>query len=159
MRLAVALVALGPVAAAAQSTDDERALAQLVERWTIARSANDAEAMRPLFAEKVDRVNLPTGAVESTTRDELIAYFASGFKGSARGTHARSMTVRPVVLSATAGLVDHTYTMYNADGSTVGVGHTTYVALKNGGAWKIVALRYASAWPSVPAPGGTPAPR
>ena len=42
------------------------------------------------------------------------------------------MKVRPVLLSPTAGLVDHTYTMYNPDGSAIGGGHTTFVALKNG---------------------------
>jgi uncharacterized protein (TIGR02246 family) len=154
-------IALTTTADARQAlpTTDERALTALVEGWTEARSANDAEAMRPLFAEKVDRVNLPKGLVESTTRDELIAYFATGFKGSAKGTRAKTMKVRPVLLSHTAGLVDHTYTMYNADGSEVGVGHTTFVALKNAGQWRIVALRYASAWPSAKAPEDTPAPR
>jgi uncharacterized protein (TIGR02246 family) len=131
----------------APPTPDERALTVLVESWTSARSANDAEAMRPLFAEKVDHVNLPTGKVESTTREDLIAYFAKGFSGSAKGTHARTMTIRPVLLSATAGLLDHTYTMYNPDGSAIGVGHTTFVALKDAGAWKLVAVRYVSAWP------------
>ena len=143
----------------APPTADERALTALVERWTAARSANDAEAMRPLFAEKVDRVNLPKGLLESTTRDELIAYFATGFKGSAKGTRAKTSNVRPVLLSANAGLVDHTYTMYNADGSEVGVGHTTYVALKDAGEWKVVALRYVSAWPAGQTAGGTTAPR
>lgn len=148
-----------PAAAQAPSTPDQRALTALVEGWTTARSANDAEAMRPLFAERVDRVNLRTGQVESTTRDELIAYFAKGFSGSAKGTHAKSMEIRPVLLSATAGLVDHTYTMHNADGSAVGVGHTTFVALKDAGAWKVVAVRYVSAWPQGSAPGDTPSPR
>ena len=154
-------IALTTTADARQAppTTDERELTALVEGWTEARSANDAEAMRPLLAEKVDRVNLPKGLVESTTRDELIAYFATGFKGSAKGTRAKTMKVRPVLLSSTAGLVDHTYTMYNADGSEVGVGHTTFVALKNAGTWKIVALRYVSAWPASQAPGDTPAPR
>jgi len=154
-------LALAVTADAGQTaaTPDERALTALVEGWTQARSANDAEAMRPLFAEKVDRVNLPRGLVESTTRDELIAYFADGFKGSAKGTRAKTMKVRPVLLSASAGLVDHTYTMYNADGSEVGVGQTTFVALKDGATWKIVAVRYVSAWPSVNAPADTPAPR
>ena len=144
--LAVALTST-TVARQAPPTPDERALTALVESWTNARSANDAEAMRPLFDEKVDRVNLPTGQVESTTREELIAYFAKGFSGSAKGTHAKSMKIRPVLLSATAGLVDHTYTMYNPDGSAIGVGHTTFVALKDAGAWKVVAVRYVSAWP------------
>jgi uncharacterized protein (TIGR02246 family) len=143
------VTALTSTLAASQAplTPDERTLTALVESWTTARSANDAEAMRPLFAEKVDRVNLPTGQVESTTRDELIAYFAKGFSGSAKGTRAKSIAIRPVLLSDTAGLVDHTYTMYNPDGSAIGVGHTTFIALKEAGAWKIVALRYASAWP------------
>ncbi len=132
----------------AAATADERALTALVERWTAARSANDAEAMRPLFGEKVDRVNLPKGLVESTTREELISYFADGFKGSAKGTRAKTLKVRPVLLSADAGLIDHAYTMYSADGSEIGVGHTTFVALKDGGTWKIVALRYVSAWPA-----------
>ena len=141
------------------ATPDERALSALVDGWTAARGANDAEAMRPLFADKVDRVNLSRGVVESTTREELIAYFASGFKGAAKGTRAKSMKVRPVLLSPTAGLVDHTYTMYNADGSEVGVGHTTFVALKDAGTWKIVAVRYVSAWPSANAPASAPQPR
>jgi uncharacterized protein (TIGR02246 family) len=143
------VIALTSSAAARQAplTPDERALTALVEGWTSARSANDAEAMRPLFAEKVDRVVLTTGKVESTTRDELIAYFAKGFSGSAKGTHAKSITIRPVLLSPTAGLVDHTYTMYNPDGSAIGVGHTTFVALKDAGVWKVVAVRYVSAWP------------
>lgn len=155
------VVALTATADARQTppTPDERALAALVEGWTTARSANDAEAMRPLFAEKVDRVDLPKGLVESTTREELIAYFANGFKGSAKGTHAKTIDVRPVLLSTTAGLVDHTYTMYNPDGSAIGVGHTTFVALKDAGTWKIVAVRYASAWPQASAPGDAPAPR
>lgn len=135
----------------APATADERALTALVERWTAARSANDAEAMRPLFAEKVDRVNMATGLVESTTRDELISYFAKGFIGSAKGTHAKTLKARPLLLSADAGLVDHTYTMYNADGSEVGVGHTTFVALRNGTSWQVVAVRYVSAWPAGPA--------
>ena len=143
----------------APPTSDERALTALAEDWTKARNANDAEAMRPLFAEKVDRVSLPRGLVESTTRDELIAFFANGFKGSAKGTHAKTMKVRPVILSPTAGLVDHTYTMYNPDGSAIGVGHSTFVALKDAGAWKVVAVRYVSAWPSGPAPGDAAAPR
>jgi hypothetical protein len=66
------------------------------------------------------------------------------------------MEIRPVLLSASAGLVDHTYTMYNPDGSVVGVGHTTFVAVKDAGAWKIVAVRYASAWPQGEAPGDAP---
>jgi uncharacterized protein (TIGR02246 family) len=155
------ILALSTPAAAGQapSTPDQRALASLVESWANARSANDAEAMRPLFAERVDRVNLPTGEVESTTRDELIAYFAKGFSGSAKGTHAKSITIRPVLLSATAGLVDHTYTMYNPDGSAIGVGHTTFVAVKDAGAWKIVAVRYASAWPQARVSSDAPSPR
>jgi uncharacterized protein (TIGR02246 family) len=155
------VIALTTTAAARQAppTTDQRALASLVESWTNARSANDAEAMRPLFAERVDRVNLPTGEVESTTRDELIAYFAKGFSGSAKGTHAKSITIRPVLLSATAGLVDHTYTMYNPDGSAIGVGHTTFVAVKDAGAWKIVAVRYASAWPQARVSSDAPSPR
>ena len=156
--LALALVATADARQTAP-TPDERALAALVEGWTEARSANDAEAMRPLFAEKVDRVNLPKGLVESTTRDELIAYFANGFKGAAKGTRAKTMKVRPVLLSPSAGLVDHTYMMYNPDGSEVGVGQTTFVALKDAGTWKIVAVRYVSAWPSANAPADTPAPR
>ncbi len=129
------------------SAADERALSALVERWTAARTANDAEAMRPLFADKVDRVALPGARVESTTREELLTYFAAGFKGTARGTRAKSVAIRPVVLSDSAGLVDHTYEMYGADGAKIGVGYTTFVALKEADTWRIVALRYISAWP------------
>ena len=154
-------IALTTTADARQAppTPDERALTALVEGWTEARSANDAEAMRPLFAEKVDRVNLPTGMVESTTREELIAYFAKGFKGSAKGTHAKTMKIRPVLLSPDAGIVDHTYTMYNPDGSAIGVGHSTFVAVKDAGQWRFVAVRYVSAWPSANVAAGTTAPR
>lgn len=130
----------------ARSDAEERALSSIVERWTAARNANDAEAMRPLFAEAVDRVSLPDGMVQSTTRDELLKFFADGFKGSAKGTYAKTMKVRPILFSDATGIVDHTYTMYNPDGSEIGVGHSTFVALKVGAEWKVVAVRFVSAW-------------
>ena len=81
----LSLVGLSGAADGAQSPSDAdaRALTSIVERWTEARNANDAEAMRPLFADTVDRVRLPLGTVESTTRDELITFFADGFRGPA----------------------------------------------------------------------------
>lgn len=131
---------------------DQQALTAIVEKWAEARSANDAGAMRPLFAEKVHRVSMSNGKVESTTRDELISYFDAGFKGAARGTRVKTLEIRPVVLSDTAALIDHSYTMFNADGSRVGVGHTTFVAVKTSGTWQVAALRYTSAWPASRAP-------
>jgi uncharacterized protein (TIGR02246 family) len=139
----------------ASAMSDERALIALVEAWTAARSANDAEAMRPLFTEKVDRVALPGARLESTTREELLTYFAEGFKGAAKGTRAKSSAIRPVLLSSDAGLVDHTYDMYGADGSKIGVGYTTFVVLRVGDTWRIAALRYISAWPSAQPPRPT----
>ena len=148
LSLLLTLSLAGAADARQPPTPDERALTSIAERWTKARNDNDAEAMRPLFAEKVDRVRLPQGLVDSTTRDELINFFAEGFKGSAKGTHAKTMNIRPVLVSDDTGLVDHTYTMYNPNGSEIGVGHSTFIALKNGGEWKVVALRYTSAWPA-----------
>jgi uncharacterized protein (TIGR02246 family) len=153
--LLVLLAAPPTVAGERQSPTnrDEAALTSLVERWTEARSANDAAAMRPLYAEKVDRVVLPSGTLESTTREQLITYFADGFKGSARGTHARTIAIRPVLLSSTAALVDHMYEMYGAGRQRIGVGFTTFVAVKDGaGSWRIAAMRYVSAWPQARAP-------
>lgn len=153
--LLLVLLAAPPTATARQppTNPDEAALTGLVERWTSARSANDAEAMRPLYADKVDRVVLPSGRLESTTREQLLTYFADGFKGSARGTHARTIAIRPVLLSSTAALVDHMYEMYGADRQRIGVGFTTFVAVKDGaGTWRIAAMRYVSAWPQASAP-------
>jgi len=138
---------------------DEQALTAIVETWAKARSDNDAAAMRPVFADKVHRVNMSSGKVESTTRDELIAYFDTGFKGSAKGTHVKTLEIRPVLLSESAALVDHSYTMFNADRTVVGTGHTTFVAIKTSGAWKVAALRYTSAWPAGRAPSDGQSPR
>jgi hypothetical protein len=63
------------------------------------------------------------------------------------------------MLSDSAALIDHAYTMFNADGSKVGIGHTTFVAVKTNGTWKVAALRYTSAWPAGRAPWDGESPR
>lgn len=161
LALATLSVAL-PLRASAQTAPhdaDAQALTAIVETWAKARSDNDAAAMRPIFADKVHRANMSSGRVESTTRDELIGYFDSGFKGSAKGTHVKTLEIRPVLLSDTAAVVDHSYTMFNADGSKVGVGHSAFVAVKTAGTWKVAAIRYTSAWPAGRAPWDGQSPR
>jgi hypothetical protein len=45
------------------------------------------------------------------------------------------------------------YEMYGADRQRIGVGFTTFVAVKDGaGSWRIAAMRYVSAWPQARAP-------
>ena len=153
------VLATSAVAQTPTATADEQALTAIVQTWAEARSANDAAAMRPLFADKVHRVAMTSGKVESTTRDELIGYFDAGFKGAAKGTRVKTLEIRPVLLSDTAAVVDHSYVMFNADGSKVGVGHSAFVAVKTSGAWKVGAVRYTSAWPAGRAPWDGESPR
>jgi hypothetical protein len=145
--VAAALLLLTPAITFAQSLGDERALAQLVERWATARNANDAEAMRPLFDARVDQIRATNGEVIATDQDGVVRWFDTGFKADRKGSSARVGSTRVRVLSADAGLVDYGFTLLGADGRATATGHATFVCLKRGTDWKVVALRFASAPP------------
>jgi uncharacterized protein (TIGR02246 family) len=156
--VAAALVLLAPSVAGAQSPSDERALTQLVERWAIARNANDAEAMRPLFDAQVDQIRATDGNVMATDRDGVVRWFDAGFKTDGKGSTVRVGSTRVRVLTADAGLVDYAFTLQGADGTVTANGHATLVCLKRGADWKVIALRFASARPAPTAatPGDQP---
>lgn len=147
IRLAAALLWMAPAMAIAQSPGDERALAQLVERWAVARNANDAEAMRAIFDPQVDQVRATNGEVIASDQDGVVRWFDTGFKTDRKGSTARVGSTRVRVLSADAGLVDYVFTLQGADGKVTFNGHATFVCIKRGTDWKVIAIRFGSAPP------------
>jgi len=147
IRVATALLWIAPAIAVAQSPSDERALTQLVERWATARNANDAEAMRAIFDPQVDQVRATNGEVIASDQDGVVRWFDTGFKTDRKGSTARVGSMRVRVLSADAGLVDYVFTLQGADGKVTFNGHATFVCIKRGTDWKVIALRFASAPP------------
>jgi uncharacterized protein (TIGR02246 family) len=158
IRVATALLWMAPAIAVAQSPSDERALAQLVERWAIARNANDAEAMRTLFDAQVDQIRATDGHVIATDRDGVVRWFDAGFKTDGKGSTVRVGTPRVRVLTSDAGLVDYAFTLQGADGTVTANGHATFVCIKRDADWNVIALRFASARPATPTaePGDQP---
>jgi uncharacterized protein (TIGR02246 family) len=141
--LALALATV--VAPRAEEDADTRALAALVQSWAAARSANDIEAMRPLFAADVDHVRLSDGTVLATDQAGLLKWFDTSFRGDGKGTTARIESHRERLLSDAVGLADYTFTLHDTGGRATLRGHVTFVCQKQDGTWKVSAVRFASA--------------
>ena len=129
----------------AEENADTRALAALVQDWAAARSANDVDKMRPLFAADVDHVRLSDGALMATDRSALLQWFDTAFRGDGKGSTARIESHRERLLSDSAGLADNTFTLHAPDGQMTMRGHVTFVCMKKGGVWTVSAVRFASA--------------
>jgi uncharacterized protein (TIGR02246 family) len=158
IRVGMALLLLAPTISSGQSADDERALAQLVQRWAAARNANDADAMRPLFDQRVDQVRLNDGEVIASDQDGVVRWFDAGFKRERQALTAVVDSTRARLLSSDTGLVDYSFKLRGADGKATTNGHVTFVCVKRGADWKVIALRFASSTPEAraDAPRGEP---
>ncbi|MBA2354559.1 MAG: SgcJ/EcaC family oxidoreductase [Acidobacteria bacterium] len=140
----VVMVGLVCAGGSAQSANDEQQLAGLVTKWAAARNANDAEQMRALFHPQVDHVRVTTGEVIATDADQLVGWFATGFKGDGKGTTVQVSRQRARALSPTLGVVDYAMTMARPDGSRLLSTAVTFFCARQGSEWKVAAVRFGS---------------
>lgn len=127
------------------ATRDQEQLLNLVDRWAAARNANDADAMKPLFAAGMDHIRLSNGEVIGRSAEGTIEWFARSFRGDGKGStvtvHQRSARV----LSADAAVVDFGFTILNQSGAAANDTNVTFFCIKSRGEWRVAALRHAIA--------------
>lgn len=150
--IGLTLMLLVAAAALGQGTRaDETAIRQLIQQHDQTRTSGDWKGAANLFAE--DGSTLTSAGEWRRGRAEVAkggaALGAGVYKGAKYSTAVD--TVR--LLAPTVALADATFEISSIGGSGSRKGHTTYVLVKSGDAWKIAATRS-----MVPAPAGpTPA--
>lgn len=139
------LVAIAPsVTPSAQSaTNDDAALLQLADRWAAARNANDVEQLRPLFDPAMDQVLLPEGDVVATDADGTLRWFGERFAREKGSVSVAIDWKRARVLPGGTGVLDYGFTA-RENGRAVFQTGVTFVCVKRGTEWRVVALRFAS---------------
>lgn len=150
--IGLTLMLLVAAAALGQGTRaDETAIRQLIQQHDQTRTSGDWKGAANLFAE--DGSTLTSAGEWRRGRAQVAkggaALGAGVYKGAKYSTNVDNVRL----LAPTVALADATFEISSIGGSGSRKGHTTYVLVKSGDAWKIAATRS-----MVPAPAGpTPA--
>lgn len=146
--LSVPVVALGQAIAPAE----ESAIRRIIQQHDQTRSTADWKGVANLFAE--DGSTLTSAGEWRRGRAQVEkggATLAAGvYKSAKYSTKVESVRL----LAPTVALADTTFEISNIGGSGSRKGHSTYILVKSGDAWRIAATRS-----MVPTPAGAAAPR
>jgi uncharacterized protein (TIGR02246 family) len=144
----VVLVVLAASSLPAQSTggDDETAIREVVRRYNDAREANDPKAIEALFVADADQ--LVSSGEWRRGRDVLVK---GAMASSARTGGTRTLTVEAIrMVTPDVAVADARYEISGlADGSTRRM-WSTFVVVRQAGAWRISAIRNMLPAPSAP---------
>jgi uncharacterized protein (TIGR02246 family) len=144
----VVLVLLAASNLPAQSTggDDETAIREVVRRYNDAREANDPKAIEALFVADADQ--LVSSGEWRRGRDVLVK---GAMASSARTGGTRTLTVEAIrMVTPDVAVADARYEISGlADGSTRRM-WSTFVVVRQAGAWRISAIRNMLPAPSAP---------
>jgi uncharacterized protein (TIGR02246 family) len=147
----LALTLLAPPPAAAQTpVTDEAAVRALVDAYAAARDKGDAAALTALFTNDADQL---VSSGEWRRGREAVVKGSLASSQQAPGT--RTFTVDTVrMIAANVALADSRYEIAQTGGATRRM-WASWLLVKDGGAWKIAAIR--NMLPATPA--GAAAPR
>jgi uncharacterized protein (TIGR02246 family) len=144
----VVLVLLAASNLPAQTTggDDETAIREVVRRYNDAREANDPKAIEALFVADADQ--LVSSGEWRRGRDVLVK---GAMASSARTGGTRTLTVEAIrMVTPDVAVADARYEISGlADGSTRRM-WSTFVVVRQAGAWRISAIRNMLPAPSAP---------
>jgi hypothetical protein len=133
--IAVALLVTLPGIAAAQTSQDEKAVRAAVEQYFKGHATGSADEMRKAFLPTARIEVIRDGQLVSRTVDEFVA----GFNGKpAADEHTRQRTINHVELSGTAAMASVTL----VHGATTFTDY--FVLLKANDQWKIANKAYAA---------------
>jgi uncharacterized protein (TIGR02246 family) len=147
--LALTVAGFGQVAAPASA--DDAAIRRVVQQQDEARNRGDWKALSELFMPDAEQLTSSgtwrrgRAAIEKGVAQTM----GSVYKGAKYTTKVESVRM----LAPTVAMADGTFEISNIAGGSTRRGHTTYLLVKSGDAWRIAAVRS-----MVPTPeGATPA--
>ena len=147
--LALTVAGFGQVAAPASA--DDAAIRRVVQQQDEARNRGDWKALSELFTQDAEQLTSSgswrrgRAAIEKGVAQSM----GSVYKGAKYTTKVESVRM----LAPTVAMADGTFEISNIAGGSTRRGHTTYLLVKSGDAWRIAAVRL-----MVPTPeGATPA--
>ncbi len=122
---------------AAQNAGDEVSVRELVGKYAAARQSQDAKAIALLFTADADQ--LVSSGEWRRGRDELVRGM---LESSRTNTGARTITVESVRFPISAvGIANARYEIAGVAGAETRRMWSTFVCVKQGGVWRIAAIR------------------
>lgn len=147
----VTLTVAGFGQVAAPASADDAAIRRVVQQQDEARNRGDWKALSELFTQDAEQLTSSgtwrrgRAAVEKGVAQTM----GSVYKGAKYTTKVESVRM----LAPTVAMADGTFEISNIAGGSTRRGHSTYLLVKSGDAWRIAAVRS-----MVPTPeGATPA--
>jgi uncharacterized protein (TIGR02246 family) len=135
MMLVAWLAVIGAAAQGAAAPPDEAAVREVVRKYVDARAVSDPAAIRALFTEDADQ--LTSSGEWRRGREALVR---GTMASSAANAGKRTITIETVRFPAAAvALADGAYTIAGAAGTRNM--RTSFVLVREGGAWRISAIR------------------
>jgi uncharacterized protein (TIGR02246 family) len=135
--LVLSLMTPTGVAAAQERTGDAAAVTGVVARYVEARESRDAGRLAALFTDDADQL-----VSNGEWRRGREAVVGGGLASSARSAGARTIDVETVRLPAPdVAIADGRYEIAAAEGAPARRMWTTFVMVRQAGAWRISAIR------------------